>query len=477
MLNMQLWNSRRIRKEKQELKRKAVFATMLTLLFIGILSFTFDIQQVEAIETIYIRANGSVDPDTIPISTDDNVTYTFTGNIVGSNIVVDGAGYTLQGTGSEIGIYLVPLFRNNVTIKNMEIKNFWAGIQLSYSSNNTISGNNITANDYYGIYMTPDASHNTISGNTITAVNTTAEAHDIYGIYLGETSGNNIISGNTITTCMHGWWQTHGIYLGETSGNNIISGNVIAGVENWIPAFLDGIRGEGSSNNIISGNTLKWTFNTIFLIGGSNNRIYNNNFLWYNVNSLSNSINTTLDAGYPLGGNYWDKYNGADLFSGQYQNETGSDGIGDTAYTVNANNTDNYPLMGMFSDFNTTSEYCVQTICNSSISDFHFNGTAICFNVTGENDTTGFCRICVPRALMNETYQVFVNGTEVQCNLLPCSNSTHSYLYFTYNHSTQEVIIIPEFPSFLILPLLMAATLLAVIIIRRKHKANLIVPL
>jgi len=132
--------------------------------------------------------------------------------------------------------------------------------------------------------------------------------------------------------------------------------------------------------------------------------------------------------------------------------------------------------MGMFSDFKATSEHHVQTICNSSISDFQFNGTAISFNVTGETDTIGFCRICVPRALMNETYQVFVNGTEVQCNLLPCSNTTHSYLYLTYNLSTQEVIIIPEFPAFLILPLFMAVTLLAVIIIRRKHRANLRVP-
>ncbi len=37
-------------------------------------------------------------------------------------------------------------------------------------------------------------------------------------------------------------------------------------------------------------------------------------------------------------------------------------------------------------------------------------------------------------------------------------------------------VIIPEFPAFLILPLFMAATLLAVIIIRRKHRANLRVP-
>jgi len=133
--------------------------------------------------------------------------------------------------------------------------------------------------------------------------------------------------------------------------------------------------------------------------------------------------------------------------------------------------------MGMFSDFKATSEYHVQTICNSSISDFQYNGTAICFNVTGKTDTTGFCRICVPRALMNETYKVFVNGTEVPCNLLPCSNTTHSYLYFTYNLSTQEVIIIPEFPAFLIPPLFMITTLLAVIIYRKKYSKQSIVSL
>jgi parallel beta-helix repeat protein len=411
------------------LKRKAVLGIMLTLLFIGILSFTFGIQQVEASGTITIKADGTIE-GTTDIMTVDNVTYTFTANINDSievkrnNITIDGAGYTLQGTGSEIGIYL--LLSSNVTIKNIEIKNFWAGIQLSFSSNNKISGNNITAFDYYGIYMTY-ASHNTISGNNITAP---------------------------------GAYERHGIYLGETSGNNIISGNYIDG---W---FMNGIIGEGSSNNIISENTLKNSVNAIFLDGGSNNRIYNNNFINHagTTGCYLDAFNTTLDAGYPLGGNYWDKYNGADLFSGLFQNETGSDGIGDTPYWG-----DSYPLMGMFSDFNATSEHHVQTICNSSISDFQYNGTAICFNVTGETDTTGFCRICVPRALMNETYQVFVNGTEVPCNLLPCSNSTHSYLYFTYNHSTQEVIIIPEFPSFLILPLFMIATLLAVIIYRRKH--------
>jgi len=92
------------------------------------MGLALNIQTIKASGTIYITADGSVDPDTAPISSVDNITYIFTDNIYDEivverdYIVVDGAGYTLQGTGSEIGIYL--LLRSNVTIKNMEIKNF-----------------------------------------------------------------------------------------------------------------------------------------------------------------------------------------------------------------------------------------------------------------------------------------------------------------------------------------------------------------
>jgi nitrous oxidase accessory protein NosD len=50
------------------------------------------------------------------------------------------------------------------------------------------------------------------------------------------------------------------------------------------------------------------------------------------------------DDGYPSGGNYWSDYNGTDLYTGPYQNETGSDGIGDTPYVIDENNKDRYPL-------------------------------------------------------------------------------------------------------------------------------------
>jgi hypothetical protein len=173
----------------------------------------------------------------------------------------------------------------------------------------------------------------------------------------------------------------------------------------------------------------------------------------------------TWDGGYPSGGNYWSDY--LTKYPGATQND--SSAIWSTPYAIGANNTDRYPLMGMFSDFKATSEYHVQTICNSSISDFQFNGTAIMFNVTGVEGTTGSCRICIPTGLMDATYRVFVSGTEVTSNLLPFSNSTHKYLYFNYTHSTQEITIIPEFPSFLFMPLFVIATLFAVTVFKRKR--------
>jgi len=50
------------------------------------------------------------------------------------------------------------------------------------------------------------------------------------------------------------------------------------------------------------------------------------------------------DDGYPSGGNYWSDYDGVDLYSGPYQNEAGSDGIGDTPYVIDDVNQDRYPL-------------------------------------------------------------------------------------------------------------------------------------
>jgi len=249
-------------------------------------------------------------------------------------------------------------------------------------------------------------------------------------------------------------WEGGGIYITDSNRNNIIN--------NTITNTQYGINLRNSTDNTIIGNTIiENDVGIQFLDNYSNNStIYHNNFTdnGWQVNSFAPS-NNTWDNGYPSGGNYWSNYTGVD---------SDQDGIGDTSHVIDANNTDNYPLMGMFSDFKATPEYNVQTISNSTISDFQFNGTAISFNVSGENGTAGFCRILIPTALMNVTYTVYVNGTEVSYTLLPFSNSTHSYLYLTYNHSTQEVVIVPEFPTWTSMLLILIVLTVAVAIYKRR---------
>jgi parallel beta-helix repeat protein len=127
------------------------------------------INMVKASGTIYIRADGSIE-GTIDISTVENVTYTFTDNIFNQsiiverdNIVVDGAGHTIQGTEVDTIPGVDLSHRSNVTIKNMEIRVFGIGIKLSNSSRNSISGNNIT-NNLFGIYLW-ESPNNTLRNN------------------------------------------------------------------------------------------------------------------------------------------------------------------------------------------------------------------------------------------------------------------------------------------------------------------------
>jgi len=152
------------------------------------------IRPVVAQGTIYIKNDGNIDPPTANMASDDNVTYAFTGNIYAEivverdNILVDGAGYVLLGTGSpeSRGIFLSG--KSNVTIKNMEVKGFAYGIWFDMSSNNSIFGNNITNN--IGGILISYSSNNSIYGNKIT--------NQYYGIALTDSSNNSIYHNNFV---------------------------------------------------------------------------------------------------------------------------------------------------------------------------------------------------------------------------------------------------------------------------------------
>jgi len=334
---------------------RALSAFMFVLLLVSVLTFAFNTQNVKASGTIYIRADGSIDPPTAPIQRNGDI-YTLTGNIISdadgivierNNMTLDGAGCLIEGTGNLwIGL---ALYGTNVTVTNMEIASFHYGIGLGYlSSYNYIRGNNIT-NNTFGIYFEFSAYNNDISGNDI--------ANNEYGVYLDMFSNGNVISRNSIKN------NGDGIRL-EDSSDNSISENKIE--DNYNGILLVGSRSSLSGNNItnngnygiyicgtwsngscISGNTITSNYIGIrFDHDASQNIIYHNNFVnnTYQT-SILDSVNV-WDYGYPSGGNYWSDYTGVDVYSGYYQNETGSDGMGDTPYIhPYPDNQDNYPLM------------------------------------------------------------------------------------------------------------------------------------
>jgi hypothetical protein len=129
--------------------------------------------------------------------------------------------------------------------------------------------------------------------------------------------------------------------------------------------------------------------------------------------------------------------------------------------------------MGMFSAYAATINCGVETICNSAILDFRFNGEAISFNVTPVEGTDVFCRICLPTALINVPYHLLFDGKEVPYDLLPMSNETFSYIYFNLIDSAGEVMVVPELLSSLTLPILIMAALLAVTLAHARINSNI----
>jgi parallel beta-helix repeat protein len=384
--------------------------------------------------TIYIRANGTVEPPGAPLIRNGDI-YSLTGNIYSNssngiviernNTILDGAGFTVNGTipPNTNGINLTRV--ENVTLRNISVRFFSRGIFENLCKYCHIVETNLSSNGY-GIYF--QRSHfNTIGGNTITK-------NSFAGIYL-ESSNNNIndneLVSNTIMANGIG-----GIRLGDSSNYNIIVGNTIA-------------------NNTHYG---------IYLQGSYQNSIFHDNFLNNNIQAfVEDTFSNVWNDNYPSGGNYWSNYAGADVKSGPLQNLNGSDGIRDAAYTINSNNKDNYPLVNVWNPTETIitvngTQHSVTVMTNATIIHFDSTPNNLNFTATGTDGTKGYVLIIVPKGLNSTNLKVYRNGIELTTPPPTISdNGTHYFVYCELSFSTLQITL------FFVVPVIPLGTLAAAI--------------
>jgi parallel beta-helix repeat protein len=248
------------------------------IVFIGIQSGALMVHKVKANGTIYIRADGSIDPPTAPVQRNGD-TYTLTGNITGnpSGIVIERDDVILNGGGCRLqaiegarrdpyGVGVNLLNRDNVTILNMEIKSFGFGIFLSHSNGTNISGNNITNSGYEGVYL-EDSYRNIISGNSITG-------SDFHGLAIQASSWNSV-SENNIENNGEGIALA---YTGDRMGGNDISRNNVAnnsGIGISVYLCLGTLSGNNITNNHVG--IALWGYYVVM----RNNSIVGNTYSFY----------------------------------------------------------------------------------------------------------------------------------------------------------------------------------------------------
>jgi parallel beta-helix repeat protein len=329
--------------------KRLVSGIMLTLLLTSMLTLAFNIQPAKASGTIYIRADGSIDPPTAPVQRNGNI-YILSDNITSysdgiviqkDDIVLDGGNHTIRGpNGGGFGIYL--LDKVNVTIKSINVEYFSLGIYLSSSSYCSLFNNNLE-NNQENIYLLQSFhnifSENKIANASVIETQTNIHLHSSYnntfyrntitgsdaGFYFFGDSRCNNISGNYIAN------NDDGIALQDGSSYNIISGN------NVINSGVGMIFYPSVQFNVVSENNIEKSELGVYLVVSSNNFLFHNNFINNILQALVLEPCSSLwDDGYPSGGNYWSDYADVDL---------NHDGIWDHPYVIDANNEDRYPLV------------------------------------------------------------------------------------------------------------------------------------
>jgi parallel beta-helix repeat protein len=258
------------------------------------------------------------------------------GNVVtvsANNVVVKGLSLRNSGSPFYAGLYISNA--ENVSVTNITVTNCSMGIRVDSSRDISVCDNEIFNNSYIGLRLWHYTTGTTVSGNVI--------SNNPYGIGLFTYSSESNVSMNLITN------NSIGLSLVNSEYNDVQMNNITD--NSMYGIHLDDRL---TANNTFSQNQISRNGYGAYVatkrvqMGNAffHNNFINNSYFQVFIEPPYSQIRWNLH--YPLGGNYWSDYNGTDLYSGPYQNITGSDGLGDKARFIAENNTDEYPLMQPF---------------------------------------------------------------------------------------------------------------------------------
>ena len=121
-------------------------------------------------------------------------------------------------------------------------------------------------------------------------------------------------------------------------------------------------------------------------------------------------------------------------------------------------------------------EHAFSVVSNVTVSELAFNTTSqeLSFTAEGLTGTKGFVDVYISKGLLADltVLDIYLNSTLLSPEEYTVSSTNESWrirLIVNFTSKYDVVIVIPEFPSFMIPALFMIATLLSVIVYRRKH--------